>query len=267
MPNRHKELVKRFWEARASEKAIHEREVTTPDIWQRWLEIELIKQFLGKEDKVLDVGCGNGYTTRQIAPQVSEVVGIDCGEEMIARALRESASEEGAAEYNVTFWVQDVLSLNETTLGMFDTAISERCLINLENWEEQKCALDKIASVIRPGGRLIFVEGCKQGRENLNRARTDVGLEALPPVWHNVDFDENATESYLKRAYTVERKLNLGAYDFVSRVVHPLLVSPDEPKYDSKINEIAAKIALRTQDSSRIGRVLFLVLRRKGEAA
>jgi SAM-dependent methyltransferase len=252
--------TKEFWNNLASDRTLSTDQVTHKDIWQRWLEIELIKRFLRPESRVLDVGCGNGYTTKKISALVKEIIGIDFSPEMIKRAVEENiANSKGA----VKFAVMDVLELNKSSFGLFDIVVSERCLINLAGWEEQKKAISNIASVIEPGGRYIFVEGSRDGRKNLNALRQTVGLEAMPPVWHNVDFDLNATLDYLENFFEIEENLNLGIYDYISRVVHPLLVYPEQPKYDAKINEVAAKLALQGQEFGKISRVIFLVLKKK----
>ena len=120
--------------------------------------------------------------------------------------------------------------------------------------------------MLRPGGRFIFIEGGRQGRKNLNLLRTTAGLEAMPTVWHNVDFDEAETLAYLDRDFVLERRLPFGVYDFVARVVHPLLVAPDAPVYDSRINEIAATLALHVDAFPELSRVFCRVLARR-EAA
>src|SRR5439155_6645789 len=122
-----------------------------------------------------------------------------------------------------------------------------RCLINLSTWEEQQAALDRLASVLRPGGRLLFVEGSSRGRDSLNDFRERVGLPRMAPVWHNLDFDEATLLPFLNRNFEVEEDLGFGTYDFISRVVHPLLVAPAEPAYDSRANEVAARLALVSQ--------------------
>lgn len=255
------EKIKEFWDTRASAENVSEQQVTHRDVWQRWLEIEMIKKFVRPTDRMLDVGCGNGYTTRRLAPLVREIVGVDYSSEMVKRA-GESEGPEGVSE-NITFQVQDVLALNPERFGMFDVALSERCLINLASREEQERAIANIASVIKPGGRFIFVEGSQQGRAGLNKMRRSVGLEEMAPVWHNLDFDEPSTLEYLDKFFSVEEKLHFGVYDFVARVAHPLIVAPKIPEYDSRINEVAAELALHSQEFGEISRVLFLVLRRK----
>jgi len=251
------EVVKEFWESRA-QTPVSDSEVTHADVWQRHLEIETILKFVGQGDRVLDVGCGSGYTTKHIAPHVAEIVGIDYSDAMIRRASSGSGP--------ITFAVKDVLDLGPADFGIFDAAISERCLINLSGWAEQRRAIDNIARVLRPGGRFIFIEGGRQGRRNLDRLRTTAGLDTMPTVWHNVDFDEAETLAYLERDFVLEQSLPFGVYDFVARLVHPLLVAPNAPVYDSRINEIAASLALHVDAFPELSRVLCLVLRRRETA-
>ena len=259
------EKVKSYWEGQARDQTIPVEAVTHSDVWQRWLEMEMIRDHLKPTDRVLDVGCGNGYTTKQIAPLVGEIVGIDYSDEMIHRAVTGEPVGQAKCEASPQFRVQNVLDLDPSSLGLFDVVLSERCLINLTSWDDQKRALANISSVVKPGGRFIFVEGCKQGRERLDELRQAVGLDKMPDVWHNLDFDEQDTLAYLRRFFTVEHRAHLGVYDFISRVVHPLMVAPEQPCYDSKYNKIAAELCRISQEFKDLSRVLFLVLQRTGE--
>lgn len=254
-----KNKVKEFWQSRAKEKKAADQIVTHRDIWQRSLEIEMIKKFLSKKDRVLDIGCGNGYTTKIISPLVSEIIGMDYSDEMIKRANKNYRPNKKKA----IFKVGDVLSLNSSTLGLFDVVISERCLINLKDWNDQKKAITNIATVLKPGGRFIFVEGCQDGRNSLNSMRQKYGLPKMPKVWHNVDFLRDQTITFLEKFFKIKKDLHFGVFDFLARVIHPLLVLPKEPKYDAKINQIAAKLAVDNQEFQKISRILFLVLSKK----
>ena len=253
------DAIKRFWEDRAETPGVADAEVTHADIWQRHLEIETIVTFINRTDRVLDVGCGSGYTTKRLAPHAAEVIGIDYSAAMIRRATADGATSP-------MFAVKDVLTLKPADFGLFDVVVSERCLINLAGWNEQRAALDNIATVLRPGGRFIFIEGGRQGRDTLNRQRETVGLATMPKVWHNVDFDETETLSYLARDFELQRRVPFGVYDFVARVVHPLLVAPASPAYDHRINEVAASLALRVEAFPELSRVFCLVLTRRETA-
>jgi len=254
--------IKGFWQDRAREVQT-DAATTHPDIWQRWLEIELIKPLVGPQDRVLDIGCGNGYTTRRIAPLVQEIIGADYSEEMIRRAEHPSGEDARCVPANMKFAAQDVTKLSPGSFGLFDVVLSERCLINLGTWEAQQRGLLNIAAVLKPGGRFIFVEGSADGRARLNELRQAVGLEPMPPVWHNVDFHEERLLRFLTPYYEVVEHRHFGVYDFLSRVIHPLLIAPETPRYEAKINEIAARAArVRQKDMGDISRVVFLVLRR-----
>lgn len=262
MGSQNTKRIKKFWQSRADKDNITDKEVTHRDIWQRWLEIEMIKRFINKNQRVLDVGCGNGYSTRNIAPLVSEIVGIDYSEAMIKRAIKVSYSSKNHIKTSIKFKVKNVLDLDKSDFGLFDVVISERCLINLSSQEDQKKAIANIASILKPGSLFLFIEGNTNGRKNLNELRKKLGLKKMTPVWHNIDFHEEEILMFLSKYFEVEKKVNFGVYDFISRVVHPLIVAPEQPKYDSEINKIAAKLTLDLQEFENISRVLFLVLRR-----
>src|SRR5579871_2514737 len=79
--------IKEFWNERASMDVVEDK-VTHPDVWQRWLEVRTIKKFLKPTDRVIDIGCGNGFTTWQLAPLVKEIVGVDYSKVMLQRAAK-----------------------------------------------------------------------------------------------------------------------------------------------------------------------------------
>lgn len=249
--------VRNFWQNRATDVA-RDDEVTHRDIWQRYLEIETIKKFLYR-GRLIDIGCGNGFTTKLIASKVKEVIGIDSSKEMIARAKIKKKRDSR----NVIFYVANVLSLKPSDFGMFDIAIVERCLINLAGWQEQEKAMKNIASILNKDGRFILVEGLKDGRDSLNKLRVKMGLEPMPKVWHNVDFNEKQLLNFLDKYFEIEDRVSFGIYDFVSRILYPLMVFPKLPKYRSKFNKMAASLALIRDDFNDISRIIFLVLKKK----
>ena len=51
-------------------------------------------------------------------------------------------------------------------------------------------------------------------------------------------------------------------YFFIARVIHPLLVAPENPKYDARINTIAQQIAGQMPNFEDMGHVALFVFRK-----
>ena len=103
-------------------------------------------------DRVLDLGCGFGDTTRRLAGLVGEqgaAVGVDVAEPFIEVARREAA-EAGAA--NVEFGVVDIQS--GELGGPFDYAFSRMGIMFFAN---PVAALRNVRTALRPGGTLCAV--------------------------------------------------------------------------------------------------------------
>ncbi|MBF0254682.1 MAG: class I SAM-dependent methyltransferase [Candidatus Omnitrophica bacterium] len=251
------EDVKRFWDKKAADGTI-KQEVTHSDIYQRMLEIDSIRSFLRPDDTVLDIGCGNGYSTRRFAGSIKSILGLDYSQEMIDQARK---AEDNPP--NVSYRVCDIREADGIEPGTFSAAITERCLINLADWEEQQQAILNIHKSLEVGGTYVFCEGKENGRRGLNELRKKLGLEEMPKVWHNVDFEEKRTREFLSKYFDIEKELSFGMYDLISRVVHPLAVQPNEPQYDSAMNQIAYRMNVLMNDHADISRVLFLVLKKR----
>ncbi|MFJ8581001.1 class I SAM-dependent methyltransferase [Micromonospora sp. NPDC093277] len=103
-------------------------------------------------DRVLDIACGNGQTTRLAAGLASRghALGVDLSGPMVACA-RAIAATEGVA--NVRFDQGDA-QVYPFPRGEFDVAISRG---GMTFFIDPVAALANVASALRPGGRLAFV--------------------------------------------------------------------------------------------------------------
>jgi len=102
-------------------------------------------------DRVLDVGCGSGAVTREIARRVGDrglAVGLDPSSELLAIA-RELAQEAGLGE-RVEFREGDVRRLPFAD-GSFDVVL---CVTVLSHVPGGEAAIPELLRVLRSGGRL-----------------------------------------------------------------------------------------------------------------
>jgi SAM-dependent methyltransferase len=106
-------------------------------------------------DRVLDVACGPGNFTRDFARAAGDglVVGIDASESMLAVAARDTGSA------NVAYLRGDACELPFRD-GSFDAVC---CFAALYLIEDPMRALDEIARVLAPGGRVALLSSCNRG--------------------------------------------------------------------------------------------------------
>lgn len=100
---------------------------------------------IGRNDDVLDLGCGTGHLTHKIRSATDGiVVGIDPSGGMIAEAQRNSAPD-------IAFYVGDAESLNIT--GQFDAIFCNSAF----QWFRDPCrAVVNGYNALRPGGRIAI---------------------------------------------------------------------------------------------------------------
>ncbi|MGW5455462.1 class I SAM-dependent methyltransferase [Nocardia sp. NPDC003979] len=107
---------------------------------------------VGVRDRVLDIGCGAGGTTREAARVAveGEVLGVDVSEVMVGQARRISV-EEGVG--NVGFEVADA-QVHPFAAGSFDLCISR---FGAMFFADPVAAFRNIGRALRPGGRLVVM--------------------------------------------------------------------------------------------------------------
>lgn len=126
-------------------------------------------------DRVLDVGCGAGRTTRLAARRAGEghSVGLDLSGPMLERA-RASAESEGLR--NVSF-VQGDAQVHPFEPGSFDAAISR---YGMTFFGDPVAAFTNLRGALRPGGRLTFVCAAEAAANEWLQALT--ALDGILPL-------------------------------------------------------------------------------------
>jgi ubiquinone/menaquinone biosynthesis C-methylase UbiE len=108
---------------------------------------------------------------------------------------------------------------------------TERCLINILDWEGQSQALREIARVLKPGGSYLMIECFTDGLANNNKARAECGLQPIDAAYHNLYFDPEKFAAAIAPLFdrvTDESSFPLpgnflSSHYFVSRVLYPAM--------------------------------------------
>ncbi|HEY7122787.1 MAG TPA: methyltransferase domain-containing protein [Ktedonobacterales bacterium] len=135
-------------------------------------------------DAVLDVGCGTGALALVLARRVGptgKVAGIDASPEMIAQAQKK-ASKRGLS---IDFRLEPVeaMSFPDQT---FDCATSSLMYHHLPG-DLKRQAVESIARVLKPGGRLVIVDYTQKLPGH--RARPS-GIEDAPALLRAAGFTD-----------------------------------------------------------------------------
>jgi len=97
-------------------------------------------------ERVLDIGCGQGVFSRALADLGAHVTGVDASTSLIAKARTYRSRTP------IRYFDRDAAEL--TGIGEFDAASAILCLQNMEHLETV-CA--SVATVLKPGGRMLWV--------------------------------------------------------------------------------------------------------------
>jgi len=234
--------IKQYYKEQA-EKFGADGRSTISDMNTKNLEIDALLKYIKENKKVLEVGCGNGYTAKIIIQKRKiNLVATDFSEDLIKIAKKQPL---GGAKGKVVFDIGDALSLNFPKES-FDIVFTERCLINLITWENQKKAFSEIHRVLKAGGIFIMLEAFADGLENTNEAREEFGLAAIPQSPHNLFFEKEKVFKFTRDKFNFLKEDNfLSTYYFGSRVLYPALLKSTagkEPAYNSKFKDFFAEM-------------------------
>ena len=116
--------------------------------------VELLSPKVG--ERILDIGCGTGHLTQEIANCGAEVLGVDSAETMILQARQNYP--------NLQFAVMDAINLEFTE--EFDAVFSNAVL----HWIKQpEKVIAGVWKSLKPGGRFVAEFG---GKGNINSIQT-----------------------------------------------------------------------------------------------
>ncbi len=133
-------------------------------VQQAWARELIAKLNLRGYEHILDVGCGDGKVTAEIARHLplGKAVGIDASPQMIAFAKKTFPASEIT---NLKFQICDARKINlKKFRKKFDVIFSNAAL----HWvDDHEAILSGVAGVVKPGGRLIVSCGGKGNAQDV----------------------------------------------------------------------------------------------------
>jgi len=212
------------------------------------LENRFIKSVLKpmKIKSLIDVGCGNGQRTLYFSQFVkNRVLGIDYSQKMINFAKQTLSHSSSRVKKKVEFSCSDIHDFNSNEI--FDVVVCCRNFVNQTNAKNQIKLFKILHKKLRSGGSLIIAESSLEGIKRLNSIRSEFGLDGIKIPWYNVPISETKVISKINNLFKIKKINRLGTFYYISRVIHPSLVYPKNPKPGSKINELALKAEIVSQ--------------------
>jgi len=146
-----KGAVQEYWNGRAEE---YDNDgisgVRNADQREAWLSV-LRSQTGDDSQRILDLGCGTGSVSLLLAELGHEVTGVDLSRRMLERARAKARATDVAVEFHAGD--AEALPYSENT---FDIVTARHLIWTLPGPEQ---AITEWRRVLRPGGRLVLIEG------------------------------------------------------------------------------------------------------------
>jgi SAM-dependent methyltransferase len=238
------------WDERA--RAVDDAaSVNIEDVYQRDLELEFVCGQLTGNERLLEVGCGNGFNTTRYRDRVVSIDAFDFSADMISRANRDHPDP------NVRYYQASVLDPSAAPAATYDAVVCIRTLINLADLAAQRASIENLFSWTRPGGLVILIEGFADGFQALGELRRSLGLPTLVPASINSYCAVSDIQDLLDGGGESVATFHTGTWDVLTRVVLPLIAGPENVQgvgpFHSALLDVAQVLGNeRTEELARL---------------
>ena len=267
--------VKNFWEKEGKNRG-DTPFATIRDHYFRNIEIKEIINFFSKKKThyMLDIGCGNGFSTVFFSKLSKKILGLDYSEKLIQNAknlLKKNKTKQVLKKYsyqslqpkskNIKFSVGNILDLSKYK-NNFDGAVCCRVLINLPSRSSQSKAIKNLSLSVKKNSYIFITEVVGKYHKLLSKFRTQSGLDPLEVYWHNLYLDEkHFINACKKNNLKLVKKIKYGEFQIASKVIYPKLIKPVEPSFLSEFNRFFSELFIK--DKSTLKKIINNYYKRK----
>lgn len=131
-------------------------------------------EYLGNVEglKILDLGCGEGGYSRELAKRNAKVVAVDCSE----KAIKYSAELAKKETLDIKHYIRNSNDLYDINDNEFDIVL---CSMMLMDCEDLEGTLNEVVRVLKPNGRVFasVLHPCFDGNHEKGIGRQGVGID------------------------------------------------------------------------------------------
>ena len=110
-------------------------------------------------------------------------------------------------------------------------------------------------------------EAVTEGLKKLNQLRTLFGLDVIVEGgsgdYDRLLFSQKNLCTFMDPYFTLDKIHSFGMYYFLTRILQPLYVTPEKPRYDHPLNQTAFQIAKKIPEFQNIGHLRGFVWRKR----
>jgi ubiquinone/menaquinone biosynthesis C-methylase UbiE len=168
--------------------------------------------------RVLELGAGTGLNLRHYPEDLGELVLTEPAAPMVTRLKRRV--RRSGRDWTVVVAAAEALPFEDDS---FDTVVSTLVLCTVD---DPRRAIEEIARVLRPGGRLLFLEHVRSDSRRLARWQ-----DRLHRPWHAFAAGCNAnrpTVELLRQSALRVGEVGRDRWSWMPALVHPLAIGRAE---------------------------------------